>query len=102
VWDGEGHAAPQHFVKLCFQHLVGRGAVKKVDIKKELKPFYKTSAKDVIFVEVPQMNFLMVDGAGDPNTSADFSDAVEALFSLSYALKFMVNIKTGTDLFKAH
>jgi hypothetical protein len=77
-------------VKLCFQHLIGRGAVKKVDIKKELKPFYKTSAKDVIFVEVPQMNFLMVDGAGDPNTSADFSDAVEALFSLSYALKFMV------------
>jgi hypothetical protein len=69
---------------------VREGAVKKVDIKKELKLFYKTSAKEVVFVEVPQMNFLMVDGAGDPNTSPDFSHAVEALFSISYALKFMI------------
>lgn len=64
--------------------------MKKLDLKKELKPYYKTSAKDVEFVEVPQMNFLMIDGAGDPNTSPDYRDAVEALFSLSYALKFMI------------
>ena len=36
------------------------------------------------------MNFLMVDGKGDPNTSQAFADAVEALYSLSYTLKFMV------------
>jgi hypothetical protein len=41
-------------------------------------------------VEVPPMNFLMVDGEGDPNTSSDFKEAVEALFGLSYTLKFMV------------
>lgn len=64
--------------------------MKKVDIKKEFEPFYKTSAQEVVLVDVPQMNFLMVDGAGNPNISADFGDAVEALFSLSYTLKFMI------------
>ena len=68
--------------------------MKKLDLKKDLWSFYKASAKDVALVEVPQMNFLMIDGAGDPNTSPDYRDAVEALFSLSYALKFM--IKKGT------
>ena len=41
-------------------------------------------------VDVPQMNFLMVDGEGDPNRSQSFSDAVEALFPVAYTLKFMV------------
>jgi hypothetical protein len=30
----------------------------------------------------------MVDGQGDPNTSQSFQEAVEALYSLSYTLKF--------------
>ena len=41
-------------------------------------------------VDVPEMNFLMIDGSGDPNAPGPFSEAVEALFSLSYTLKFMV------------
>ena len=64
--------------------------MKKLDLKKDLRSFYKASAKDVALVEVPLMNFFMVDGAGDPNTSSDYREAVEALFSLSYALKFMI------------
>jgi len=36
------------------------------------------------------MNFLMIDGSGNPNTSQDFKDAVEALYALAYALKFIV------------
>lgn len=36
------------------------------------------------------MSFLMIDGKGDPNASQEFQDAVEALYSLSYALKFMI------------
>jgi hypothetical protein len=35
------------------------------------------------------MNFLMIDGEGDPNTSKSFGDAIETLFPLSYTLKFM-------------
>lgn len=69
--------------------------MKKIDFKKELKHLYNASAKKAEVVEVPQMNFLMIDGEGDPNTSQTFQDAVEALFSVSYALKFM--IKKGKD-----
>jgi hypothetical protein len=64
--------------------------MEKIDYKKKLKHLYKPSAKKVEIVEVPPMNFLMVDGRGDPNTSKAFSDAIEVLFPLAYTLKFMV------------
>ena len=61
-----------------------------VDLKKELKPLYQPSAKEVVVVDVPAMNFLMVDGQGDPNASQPFPDAIEALFSVAYTVKFMI------------
>ena len=64
--------------------------MKKIDYKKEWKHLYRPSAKKVGIVDVPPMKFLMIDGAGDPNNSQDFQDAVNALFSLSYTLKFMI------------
>jgi hypothetical protein len=62
----------------------------KVDLKKELKQLYQASAKDVVQVEVPAFKFLMVDGKGDPTTSQEYAQAVEALFSVSYTAKFMI------------
>jgi hypothetical protein len=62
----------------------------KIDLRKELKHLYSPSSKQVAVVDVPEMNFLMVDGTGDPNTSAAYRNAVEALFAVSYALKFMI------------
>ena len=62
----------------------------KRDVKKELKPLYQPRASEVVTVEVPVFNFLKIDGQGDPNTSVAYKEAVEALFSLSYALKFTV------------
>lgn len=64
--------------------------MEKIDYKKQLKHLYEPSTKKVEIVEVPQMNFLMVDGKGDPNTSQSFADAIEALYPVSYTLKFMV------------
>jgi len=64
--------------------------MKKVDYKKELKHLYKSSPKSIEIVDVPEMNFLMIDGQGDPNTSQEYSDAIEALYAVSYALKFMI------------
>ena len=66
----------------------------KIDYKKELRHFYQASVKEVGIVDVPQMNFLMIDGEGNPNTSKPFQEAVEVLYSLAYSLKFMV--KKGT------
>ena len=64
--------------------------MKKVDFRKELKMFYSASPKSPALVEVPEMSFLMIDGKGAPDTSQAYTDAVEALFGLSYTLKFMV------------
>lgn len=66
----------------------------KIDLKKELKQLYQASDQVVKQVEVPSMKYLMVDGKGDPNTSLEYSQAVEALFTVSYAVKFMVK-KSG-------
>jgi hypothetical protein len=62
--------------------------MEKIDFKKELKHLYKPSAKKVEIIDVPKMNFLMVDGQGDPNTSKEYSDAIEALYPVAYNLKF--------------
>jgi hypothetical protein len=65
-------------------------ATSKVDLKKELKHLYQPSAKEVVGVDVPAFRYLMIDGDGDPNTSKHYAEAVEALFSVSYAVKFVV------------
>jgi hypothetical protein len=64
--------------------------VKKIDLKKELKSLYQPSAKAVALVEVPTMNYLMIDGAGDPNTSKAYAEAIETLFAVAYTVKFSV------------
>ena len=62
----------------------------KIDYKKEFKNIFNPPSKKVGIVDVPAFNFLMVDGMGDPNTSKEYKDAVEALFGVAYALKFIV------------
>lgn len=60
----------------------------KLDYRKDLKHLYLPSARDFTIVDVPPMNLLMADGSGDPNTSADFQEVVNALYGLAYTLKF--------------
>jgi len=62
--------------------------VDKIDLKRELKELYGPSAKDVVRIEVPPMKFLMIDGQGDPNSAPEYSEAIEALYAVAYALKF--------------
>ncbi len=64
--------------------------MKKVDFKRELKHLYRPSAKKVSFVDVPAMNFLTITGEGNPNTAQAYKDAVSALYSVAYTVKFMV------------
>ncbi len=59
-----------------------------LDVKKDLKELYNPSTKIVSTVQVPPMNFLMIDGKGDPNTSSEYVLAIEALYGLAYTLKF--------------
>jgi hypothetical protein len=64
--------------------------VKILDWKKELGHLYAPSTKEVTQVDVPAINYLMLDGKGDPNTAQEYADAIETLFSVAYTLKFTV------------
>lgn len=69
----------------------------KYDIKRVHRELYAPSAKDFAMVDVPPMIYLAIDGAGDPNTVTEYAEAVEALFSVAYAVKFRSK-KLGRDL----
>lgn len=60
----------------------------KVDFKKTLKHLYAPSTTDFEIVEVPVMNYLMIDGHGNPNTAQEYKDALEAIYPVAYKLKF--------------
>lgn len=64
--------------------------MEKRDYRKELKQLYGPSPKEVAIINVPPMNFLMIDGRGDPNTSEKYHAAIEALFGVAYTVKFMI------------
>ena len=59
-----------------------------LDLVKTLHPLYKPPAGRCVIVEVPELAFLMVDGTGDPNSSQEFENAIQALYSAAYTLKF--------------
>lgn len=71
--------------------------MEKIDFRTERKDLYAPSAKDFTIIEVPAFDFAMVDGTGNPNTSADYKNAVEALYSVAYAAKFASKNELGRD-----
>jgi hypothetical protein len=62
--------------------------MEKLDLKKQWNHLYQPPATEIVAVDVPPLTYLMVDGEGDPNISPAFIQAIEALYSLSYTLKF--------------
>lgn len=68
----------------------------KTDFKKTLDGYQAQRGRFRI-VDVPDMQYLMVDGHGDPNTSPDFTAAVQALYPVAYKLKFASRREFGRD-----
>ncbi len=66
----------------------------KVDFKKTIDA-YRARTGRFDLVEVPELQYLLIGGHGDPNTSPEFTSAVEALYPLAYTLKFAS--KQGLD-----
>ncbi|MFF9564025.1 GyrI-like domain-containing protein [Leifsonia sp. NPDC014704] len=60
----------------------------KTDLKKELGLYAPRRGRFEV-VTVPPLRYLMVDGHGDPNTSGEYRDAIQTIFPLAYALKFL-------------
>ncbi|AWB87739.1 GyrI-like domain-containing protein [Mycetocola zhujimingii] len=69
----------------------------KYDVKVALKELYSPSPKDFSVVDVPRMQYLAIDGHGDPNTSPEYAAAIEALYPVAYALKFASKKELGRD-----
>jgi hypothetical protein len=59
-----------------------------IDWKKDLKALYFPPRGRFTFIDVSPLNFLMVDGHGDPNTATEYTDAIQALYTLAYTIKF--------------
>lgn len=76
--------------------------VKTLDLKKDWKHLYAPSAKKVELVEVPRLQFAMIDGAiekgSEPGNSPSFQEATQALYGISYTLKFMLKKRKSDPL----
>lgn len=68
--------------------------MKVLDLKKHYKSLYQPSAKKPVLVQVPKLQFAMIDGniekGSEPGKSPTFAEATQALYSLCYTLKFML------------
>jgi len=76
--------------------------MKTLDLKKQFKYLYAPSAKKVEIVQVPSLQFAMIDGAiekgHEPGNSPSLQEATQALYGISYTLKFMLK-KRKTNAF---
>ena len=61
--------------------------MEKIDFKKTLKDLYRPSAKEFAVVDVPEMQFVKVDGVGDPGGDV-YAEALGWLYAVAYGIKF--------------
>ncbi len=71
--------------------------MKKIDFKKTFKSLYAAPVGQFAKVSVPKLNYVMVDGTGDPNSAPSYKTSVEWLFSVSYAMKFAAKRELEQD-----
>lgn len=69
---------------------------RKVDFKRQLD-CYRARRDAFRIIDVPPLQYLMVDGHGDPNTGREFADATAALYPVAYRLKFASKQELGRD-----
>ncbi|GAA5146672.1 GyrI-like domain-containing protein [Microbacterium pseudoresistens] len=68
----------------------------KTDLKKEI-PAYSARKGRFDVISVPPLQYLMIDGAGDPNTSSAYGNALASLYPLAYGLKFFSKKELDRD-----
>jgi DNA-binding PadR family transcriptional regulator len=107
-----GQEPPEAFVGAIFDHGIAmlqaelawientlrtlkENTMQTYDMKKQRKDLYAPKPGDFEIVEVPPLEFLMVDGHGDPNTSTAYREAIEALYAASYAVRAVSKTRLG-------
>lgn len=68
----------------------------KIDFKKTM-PGYRARRGRIDVLDLPELQYLMIDGAGDPNTAPEYSAALQTLYPVAYALKFLSKQDLGRD-----
>jgi hypothetical protein len=66
-----------------------------IDLKRKYKESYSARVGKPSVVEMTPRPFLMVDGAGDPNTAPEYASAVAALYPIAYAIRASIKTTTG-------
>ncbi|MEE9315102.1 MAG: GyrI-like domain-containing protein [Rhizobiaceae bacterium] len=70
--------------------------MEKTDIKKQLKELYKPTHKNFSIVDVPELQFVMIEGIGKPEGEA-YAAAIPWLYSVAYPIKFIAKKKLAKD-----
>ena len=65
-----------------------------VDLRRELAELY-TAPDTPTLVDVPELGYLMIDGHGNPNTAPEYAEAVQALYSVAYTIRFALKRRDG-------
>jgi hypothetical protein len=71
--------------------------MEKIDFKKSHKELFQAPSGKFARIEVPTLQFVKVDGHGDPNTAEAFKHAVEWLYAVSYGMKFAAKAALAKD-----
>jgi hypothetical protein len=77
-------------------HSSGQAGWVKIDLLRELSG-YRAAVGRFDVLTVPARRYLMVDGHGDPNTSAEYREALTSLYPVAYALKFLSRNELDRD-----
>ena len=74
---------------------MARQATQKIDLKKAHKNLFSAGRAPKI-VDVPPLRYFMIDGRGAPESDT-FQEAIQALYSTAYTLKFALKKAGRTD-----
>ncbi|MCL1984550.1 MAG: GyrI-like domain-containing protein [Methanomassiliicoccaceae archaeon] len=61
----------------------------RIGLSEEISRLYGNTSRTPVLVDVPEMNFIMFDGTGRPDEK-DFQISAEAVYTVSYILKFEI------------
>lgn len=68
----------------------------KVDLRRTL-PAYRARRGEFRFLDLPPTRYVMTNGFGDPNTSAEYAAALAAVYPVAYAVKAASRRDLGRD-----
>lgn len=69
----------------------------KTDYKKQFRELYTAHTTVPKVLTVPPLQYLAIDGAGDPNSSKAYADAIQTLYPIAYTIKFICKLEHDHD-----